>query len=173
MPAVRTSRVRDRRALRFARLRELVEDVESFGGRVRATGNWTPAQIVEHVTKFIECSLDGFPVRDAPLIIRGVAKMMRSSILIKPMKPGIKSPRKFSALLPSPDVTWEQAVARLRKVVHRIDGKGQRMLQRSPLLGFLEHEEWIQLHCRHAEMHFSFMKPADDASKSGAGDHAA
>jgi hypothetical protein len=161
MSHVKTSRVKDRRALRFGRLRELVDDIGSFGGTVRATGNWTPAQIVEHVAKFIECSLDGFPVRDAPLILRGVAKMMRSSILNKPMSAGFKSPRKLSAMLPSPDVTWDQAVARLKKVVDRIDGKGERMVQRSPLLGFLEHEEWIQLHCRHAEMHFSFLKAVE------------
>lgn len=163
MSKVKTSKVKERRSLRFGRLSDLVADVDSFGGQVRSTGNWTPGQIVEHVAKFIECSLDGFPVRDASLLVRGFAKMMRSSILIKPMRAGFKIPGNFKAMAPGPDVTWDDAVARLKKVVQRIDKGGERMAQRSPLLGFLEHEEWIQLHCRHAEMHFSFLQPGKEA----------
>lgn len=160
MANVRTKKVKDRRQLRFGHLHELVDDVEQFKGQVRGTGNWSPGQIVGHIARVIECSLDGFEVPNAPLIVRGILKMMRSSILNKPMKPGFKLPGKFSFLKPDPDITWEQAVGQLKKVVLRIE-TGQRMQHRSPVLGFLEHEEWIQLHCRHAEMHFSFLLPVE------------
>jgi hypothetical protein len=33
------------------------------------------------------------------------------------------------------------------------------MTATSPVLGRLSHEQWVQFHCRHAEMHFSFMHP--------------
>ena len=158
MTTVKTSKVTDRRDLRYGRLTELVDDVASFEGKVRSSGNWTPAQNVDHVARVIECSLDGFTVPNAPLIARGFAKMMRSSILNKPMKAGFSIPGKFKDMKPPPDVSWDDAVARLTSVVARIE-KGQKMLHRSPLLGYLEHEEWIQLHCRHAEMHFSFLHP--------------
>ncbi len=161
---VKTSKVMDRRTLRFGRMHELLEDVTQFNGNTRTTGNWTPAQIVGHVAGFIECSLDGFEVSSAPLILRGVAKMMRTSFLNKPMRAGVKLPSKFNFLVPPENMTWEEAREKLRDVVHRIDDKGQRMRHRSPLLGQLEHEEWIQLHCRHAEMHFSFLKaPKEEA----------
>lgn len=168
MAKVRTKKVKDRRQLRFGRLHELVDDVEQFDGKVRATGNWTPGQIVGHVTRLIECSLDGFEVPNAPLFVRGILKMMRSSLLNKPMKPGVKLPGNFKFLMPEPDISWEEAVDRLKKVVLRIE-TGQQMQHRSPILGFLEHEEWIQLHCRHAEMHFSFLQPleTETAAKDG------
>lgn len=160
MSKVKTSKVSERRSLRFARLSEIVGDAERLEASVRCTGNWTPAQNVDHVARIIECSVDGFPVANAPLLIRGVAKMFRGSILHKPMRAGLKVPGKFAFLMPSVDVTWDDALARLKKIVSRIEG-GDRMLHRSPVLGFLEHEEWIQLHCRHAEMHFSFLHPGE------------
>ena len=162
---VKTSKVKDRRTLRFARLHELLDDVTQCNGNTRTTGNWTPAQIVGHVAGVIECSLDGFAVPNAPLILRGIAKMRRTSILIKPMRPGMKLPSKFNFLVPPENTTWDQAKEKLRVVVDRIDSKGQKMRHRSPLLGYLEHEEWIQLHCRHAEMHFSFLKAAKDEAE--------
>ncbi|MCH7604171.1 MAG: DUF1569 domain-containing protein [Planctomycetes bacterium] len=162
---VKTSKVKDRRTLRFGRMHELLDDVTQFNGSIRTTGNWTPAQIVGHVAGVIECSLDGFAVANAPLIIRGIAKMMRTSILIKPMRAGVKLPRKFNFLVPPENMTWEEAREKLRVVVDRIENKGQRMRHRSPLLGHLEHEEWIQLHCRHAEMHFSFLHEANDEAE--------
>ncbi|MCZ6836822.1 MAG: DUF1569 domain-containing protein [Planctomycetota bacterium] len=160
MSTVNTKKVSDRRSLRFGRMSDLIDDVSAFEGNIQASGNWTPAQIVEHVTKLIQCSLDGFEVPNAPLIVRGIVKMMRSSVLNKPMKPGVKLPGNFKFLVPSDDVTWAQATGHLKKVVDRIE-KGERMKQRSPVLGFLEHEEWIQLHCRHSEMHFSFLQPVE------------
>ena len=36
----------------------------------------------------------------------------------------------------------------------------QRMKHPSPVLGKLSHEQWEQLHCRHAELHLSFLHPA-------------
>lgn len=170
MAKLRTNKVKDRRQLRFGRLHELVDDVEQFEGHVRGIGNWSPGQIVGHVARLIECSLDGFEEPNASILVRGILKMMRSSMLNKPMKPGVKLPGKFSFLTPDPDITWEQAVDQLKKVVLRIE-TGQQMLHRSPILGFLEHEEWIQLHCRHAEMHFSFLLPtgAEKAANAESG----
>ncbi len=62
----------------------------------------------------------------------------------------------FAVLGPDDDVTWEQAAACLRAALDRLDG-GARMTQPSPVFSDLAHEQWEQLHCRHAEMHFSFM----------------
>jgi hypothetical protein len=36
------------------------------------------------------------------------------------------------------------------------------MTARHPVLGKLTHEEWTQLHLRHAELHLSFAVPVSD-----------
>lgn len=163
-----TTRIRkgkEFRDLRFGRLADLVADIESFEGKVRTSGNWTPAQNVTHVALIIKFSIDGFEVPNAPLLIRGFAKMARYMILNKPMWRGIKIPRKFKAIIPPESITWEEAVAGLKKTVDRVDQGGERMKHRSPVLGFLEHEEWIQLHCRHAELHFGYLHAAKDEAE--------
>jgi len=163
--AIDTRKVAPRRTLRFHTLHEILRDVEQIGAvtsetgeSICADGNWTPAQIVEHVTFFIDGAIDGFTFT-APLPIRVLARPFKKRILTKPMKPGIKLPARMSVVLPDPETTWDDAVSALRDAVARIDC-GERMMQPSPLLGEMTHEDWVNLHCRHAEMHFSFMHPA-------------
>ena len=162
---VDTKRVADRRQLHFHTLGDILRDVEQLaavtsetGESSCADGNWTPAQIVEHVTFFIDSAIDGFSFQ-APLILRIIVKFFRKGILNKPMKPGIKLPANMSIVLPDPETTWDDAVSALRNAVGRIEA-GERMTQPSPLLGAMSHEDWVKLNCRHAEMHFSFMHPA-------------
>ncbi|MEE9129307.1 MAG: DUF1569 domain-containing protein [Phycisphaerales bacterium] len=151
-----------RRKLQFHTMQEILRDVEELGAvtsetgeSICADGNWTPAQIVEHVTFFIDGTIDGFDFT-APLLIRVLARPFKKRILTKPMKPGVKLPARMNVLLPDPETTWDDAVSALRDTVARIDS-GERMMQPSPLLGAMTHEDWVNLHCRHAEMHFSFM----------------
>ena len=162
---VDTKRVTERRDLHFDTLADILRDVKELaavtsetGESICGEGNWTPAQIVVHVTFFIDGAIDGFTFQ-VPLMIRIMGKFLRSSILNKPLKPGIKLPDYMSVVLPDPETTWDDAVAALRDVVGRIDA-GERMTQPSPLLGTMTHEDWVKLNCRHAEMHFSFMHPA-------------
>jgi hypothetical protein len=161
---IKTKNVTDRRVLRFARMEDILRDAEWLDGQaeagraLRATGNWTPPQVLDHVTKMIMLSFDGFPP-DArpPLPVRMLLKMLKSSALIKPMKPGIKlRGRMAEAFAPDPQVTWGQAVTRLRNGVARVK-KGDRMTAVNPAFGVMVHEEWMQFHCRHAELHLSFI----------------
>ncbi len=161
---IKTSKVTDRRALRFGRMEDILRDAEwlnteaEAGKMLRASGNWTPAQVIDHVAKGIGYSFDGFP-SDArpPLPLRVILRMMKSSILHKPTKPGIRLKGRIAkALGPEDGVTWGQAMTRLRHAIGRA-GKGERMIAASPILGAMAHEEWIQFHCRHAELHLSFI----------------
>ena len=162
---VDTKRVANRRQLHFRTLADILRDVEELaavtsetGESICADGNWTPAQIVEHLTFFIDGAIDGFDFT-APLLFRVLARPFKRRILTKTMKPGIKLPASMSIVLPDPRTTWDDAVSALRSAVGRIDA-GERMTQPSPLLGAMTHEDWVNLHCRHAEMHLSFMHPA-------------
>lgn len=160
--AVKTSKVSDRRKLSFTTMAEILGDIEMLdavvkeGKTISATGNWTPAQIIEHVLFIIDCSMDGFDFK-APLIFRIFGKFARSFILNKPMKPGITLPAKMSMVIASPKSTWPDAVSHARKAILRVEA-GKYMAKPSPLLGKMAHQDWVKLHCRHAEMHLSFIK---------------
>ena len=159
---VKTAKVSDRRQLSFASMADILADVEKLdaaekeGKEISASGNWSPAQIIEHVMFFVDGSMDGFDFK-APLPLRILGLIGRSFILNKPMKPGIKLPRKMSMVLPHPKSIWFDAVSHARKAILRVEA-GKYMDQPSPLLGTMSHEDWVKLHCRHAEMHFSFIK---------------
>ncbi len=150
-----TKKVTDRRRLSFTSLDDIQADVEALdGAAVRTTGNWTAAQIVQHVTDVITLSVDGFGFKMA-LPLRVLGRLLRSRALTKPMPPGFHVPEAMRARLPSDQLAFEQAVASLRQAIGRT--RSERMTKASPFLGAMTHEDWVNLHCRHAEMHFSFM----------------
>jgi hypothetical protein len=156
----KTSKVTDRRQLRFSSMRDIFDDVEylASGDPPRTTGNWSCGQIVQHVAMLINFSIDGFPAPRLALPLRILGRLMRKRALADPMRAGIRFPRKWTFLAPDGAILWEDAVEYMNETMARLDTG--RMTAPSPILGKLSHEQWEQLHCRHAEMHFSFMHPA-------------
>lgn len=150
-------------------------DLEALdaGGSVEATRAWTAAQNVLHVTIMIEGSLDGFDVT-MPLPLRILGRMLKHVAIPMRMRPGIKLPKAAQSLAPGADITWEEAMQRFRTVMQRL-GNGEQMTHHSPLFGPMTHAKWTTLHCRHAELHFSFLRPAAAEPKTPAAadaDHA-
>jgi hypothetical protein len=155
---VNTKKVADRRSLHFESLDDILTDVERLGeGEIRTSGNWTPAQNVQHVGRLIGFSVDGFPFR-APWYLRLVGPLFKRQALSKPPPPGFGLGGQLEALVPDPDVTWDQALDELRATIQKAKRDG--MSEPSPILGRMTHDEWVRLHCRHAELHFSFLHPA-------------
>ena len=148
-----------RRELHFNSLDDLVRDIQAFNGDEPAsTGNWSAAQNVEHVAALIDASVDGLSFK-VPLMVRMMVRLMRNRFLTKGLNPGIKLPADVpAALKPGPETRYADAIEHLSRAVER--AKRQRMTTRSPVFGQLSHKQWVQLHCRHAELHFSFIKPA-------------
>jgi hypothetical protein len=129
-------------------------------GRLRATGHWTPAQILEHLAKLIEFSYDGFPFR-ASWHIRAVSHLAKW-IAWKPfvrfaLRPGHTLTGGERALLPDPHADFQTATARLRSALGRIE-RGEPMCQPSPYEGWISHDQWVYGHLRHAELHLSFLQ---------------
>ncbi len=155
-----TRQITDRRELHFSSMGDILDDVEylAAGDPPRTAGNWTSAQIVAHVGRVIDYSIEGFPTPKAALPLRFVCWLLRRIVLTRPMQPGVKLPRNFAALIPDHGTTWEDAVDGFRAVYTKLATR--RMTHPSPVFGRMSHEQWEQLHCRHAEMHFSFMHPA-------------
>ncbi len=147
-----------RRTLKFQTLDDLLTDAQHLHALdAVAVGGWTPGQIVGHVTAVIEASVKGFPFR-LPLPMRILGRVIRKRAIAKGLPSGIKIPGKArEAFVPPTDLTFEDAVAQLAAAVEM--AKQRKMTMPSPIFGKLTHEQWVQVHCRHAELHFSFMKP--------------
>jgi len=142
-----------RRRLRFSSMADVLEEVESFQGvPLAAAGRWTPAQNIEHVRLLIAVSLDGTSYR-MPLGFRVLGRVLKSRLLASGLKPGLKTTAPFE---PREDITLEQAIAAFREDARRALRAGA-MTHPSPLLGPMTHTQWERLHCRHAELHFSFI----------------
>jgi hypothetical protein len=163
--AVNTATVTERRQVHLRSLADLLAKVDriqasAVAGRVRPLGNWTTAQVFHHLAKFVEGSLDGFPFR-YPWPLRCLSWLIgRVSwrwLMRLAFRPGFRNPPVAAAVEPDPAVPLEDAGAYLRHQIGRVLG-GERMTQRSPTGEIPSHEQWVECHLRHAELHLSFLQ---------------
>lgn len=145
-------------SLHFDSLEAIVDHVEGMNpSTVSSSGNWSPGELVHHVARTIHVSRTGFGDVRLPLILRLVGPWMKKRVTTKTFKPGFKNPPYLRQLFdPEPGIDFTAAIAILREEVSQ--SAGGHLTQRSPLLGEMSHEDWVNLHCRHAEMHFSFLQ---------------
>ncbi|MGH7137704.1 MAG: DUF1569 domain-containing protein [Pirellulales bacterium] len=156
--SVDTKTVPGRRVLHFKSLDEVVVDAERLAASpdTKMLGNWPLGQLLMHLATAINGSIDGISAR-APWFVRLAAPLIKGRILTKAMRAGFRLPKKVEPdFFPSARSPGE-ALDALRSAVART--KVERMTSRHPVLGKLTHEEWTQLHLRHAELHLSFALP--------------
>lgn len=152
-------KVTGRRELHFRTLEEIATEVRRLAAMpaARSLGNWSPGQICQHLAKSLDLSVDG-SAQKMPWILTKVFRLIRSRILNGPMKPGIQLPATFQSEFGPDDTVSDKigfdqlltAIERLKRDPHRSP---------SPAFGALTVDEWTKLHCRHAEMHLSFIVP--------------
>jgi len=154
---VNTSKVANRRPLHFQTIDDILRDVEDLNrGKVKGLGNWSSGQILRHLATVMNGSIDGMSMR-LPWFIRLLGKMVKGRILRKGMTPGFQLKGPAAAELVPPETSWEEGLQRFRQAIHRLQTEAKR--EPSPFLGAMTREEWDQLHCRHAELHLSFLVP--------------
>jgi hypothetical protein len=152
---VATNKVQNRRELHFNSVEEILADVERLAkGKVRTLGNWSAGQILKHLAIVMDASIDGAGFR-LPWYMRLLGRMLRKRVLNGPMSAGFKLPTNAANVLVPPPTSFEEGLAAFRHAVHRQQTETSR--QPSVFLGPLTAEEWTQLHCRHAELHLSFL----------------
>jgi hypothetical protein len=154
---VDTTKVEGRRQLHFNSLDDILADVDRLSqGKVRSLGNWSPGQILKHLSVPMMWCLDGAPIKGA-WYIRLFGWFIKNRFLRNPMTPGFQLSGDFAAELVSGDTTWEDGLQTIRTAIARLKAESQR--HPSPFLGELTREQWDQLHCRHSELHLSFLVP--------------
>lgn len=142
-----------RRDLRFETLADILAEAETIASMpATALGKWTPAQNIDHVRRLIRISHAGTDVR-MNWAFRAMGRLLKSRFLRSPFKPGLKTVDTF---LPPTEIGMDEAIKAFRGEIKRAV-RPNAMSHPSPFLGQLTHEEWEQLHCRHAEHHFGYI----------------
>ncbi len=159
--SVNTKTVSGRRSVRYDSYDDVVADAERLAaGSVKTVGNWTFAQILEHLAISFNSSIDGIPFK-VPLPMRIMGRLFfKSKFLNKEVPSGFQIPDGARGHFLPPDSTEvAQGIADLKAAVERCKVETQRC--RHPLFGELTLAEWEKFGLRHAEMHMSFAMPAD------------
>jgi hypothetical protein len=159
--AVDTCKVEGRRQLQFQTIADILADVERLNqGKVKPLGNWSGGQILKHLAIVMNGSIDGAPMR-TPWYWRLMGRLMKSRILNKGMSPGFQlKGRAADALVPPDTITWEEGLQLFRQAAQRQQNETKR--EPSPFLGPMTRDDWDRLHCRHAELHLSFLAPVNE-----------
>jgi hypothetical protein len=175
MSAVKNVSARARRQIHLQSPADLLAEVDRIAasasvGLVRPSGNWTAAQVFEHLAKFIEYSFDGFPfmypwpMRFASWVVGTISWRWLMQLAFRP---GFTNPRVAAAVEPDAGVTLKQAAQSVRKQLRRILD-GEQMVQRNPTGELPSHEQWVECHLRHAELHLGFLHVESDVSADSA-----
>jgi hypothetical protein len=157
---INTTKVAERRQLHFNSLDDLAAEVERLAAcrQLRTLGNWSAGQICEHLATVMNKSIDGFD-KKMPAVVRFLARLLvKQRLLSRPMKPGFRLPGRLAEIVPPP-VETAAGLDDLRRAIRRLRTEEKR--SPSPFLGAMTRAEWDQLHCRHAELHLSFLVPVE------------
>jgi len=155
-----TAKVTNRRQLHFDCLEDIRNDVEQLAKRkeVRSLGNWSAGQILTHLSVAMNGSIDD-TIPKLPGIVRFLLRLfIKHKMLNKPMTAGFHLPNKAAAVLIPPPTNWEEGLRNFRQAMQRLITEPMRAP--SPVVGPMTNEEWVKLHCRHAELHLSFLIPS-------------
>ena len=152
---VATETALDRRQLRFASFDEVFADVEKLASSpsTRMLGNWQLGQLLGHIAWTVNSSIDGIPFKGR-WHMRIVGFFIKGWVIKNALPTGIKLPKDEEVSAYPPVSSWQEGLDMLRKAAHRT--KTEKMTSRHPVLGKLTHDQWLQIHLRHCELHLSF-----------------
>ena len=158
---------RHRRLLTLGTLAEYCQEIERLDNRraqasLERAGNWSLDQCCQHLGRWIEFSIDGFPFA-YPFIFRLIGRLVRLVswrwLVSMALRPGFMNPPSAKAVDPDAIIAEGDGVKYLLNQIGRIE-TGERMDQPSPVEGRITHDQWCYFHLRHAELHLSFLEPA-------------
>jgi Protein of unknown function (DUF1569) len=156
-----TGKVTGRRTLHFETIADINADVDRLANarEIRTLGNMSAGQVLKHLSTTMEKSIDGYSAL-LPAPLRAVFRLLfKNKFLNKPMSAGFKLPKGAQVeLVPGP-TGLEEGLQGIRRAIKRLQAESHRAP--SPVLGPLTRDEWNLMHCRHSELHLSFLIPVD------------
>jgi Protein of unknown function (DUF1569) len=152
-----------RRDLSFARLDEVMPDVERLLAGHVTVGQWTLGQICNHLATAFNFLMDG----RSDLVPFTSTEEDRSSILRKRFFRGRRFPEgaiaPFRALIPSAGLDDREEADALREAIARFS-VATGPFPAHPFIGPLTKDEWVRFHCLHAAHHLGFAVPREGES---------
>jgi hypothetical protein len=163
MPEIDTSKVTDRRNLRFNSPDDLWRDVDQIAaadraGRLRRTGNWTTGQTFGHLAAWTSFPYDGYPpTLRAPWFVILILKGRKNKYLNQGLPAGVHIPKVPGGTAGIEPLALDEGLSRLRGAWDRLRKSPPSVP--NPIFGPLSYQEWINLNLRHGELHLSFLHP--------------
>lgn len=153
-----TKTATDRRVLRFESYDEVLADAHTLTQcETRTVGNWNLGQILMHLGLGFETAIDGSGFA-LPLPMRWLMTLtMKHKVLYKQLPSGFPISPKAAFLIPPPETTPQEGLARMRSAVQRLSREDARAFH--PAFGRISRAEWDAFNLRHAEMHLGFVHP--------------
>lgn len=151
-----------RRDLSFARLDEVMPEVERLLHGYVATGQWSLGQVCRHLSVALRGSAASRPREGDPTEPTAEQIVARHQTLeLGQIRPGVPIP--LEALKPSPGLDDRDEAERLRATLAAfVAAPGP--FGPHPLLGPFTRDDWLRFHCVHGAHHLSFLVPAPDAA---------
>jgi hypothetical protein len=155
-----TGKVSNRRNLRFASIDEALGDVGALVaadrvGNLQRLGNWTLGQVLGHLATWINFGFDGYPAKlNPPFFIKWILKARKHRYIHQGLPAGAKIPGIDGGTAGTEMMSTEDGVHRFRQAMERL--RAAPPARPNVIFGPLSHDEWMQLHLRHAELHLSF-----------------
>ena len=152
--------VAERRLVRFDSSDQLLADVRRLAaaeqeGALLASGNWSLGQALGHLAAWMNYGYDGYPpMLRPPWIIKVLSRVTKKKYLANALKPGFRIPGLPTGTVGDEPLPTPEALARFNTAWARL--RNAPPAKPNLLFGVLTHEEWINLHLRHAELHLSF-----------------
>ncbi|MBI1247844.1 DUF1569 domain-containing protein [bacterium] len=149
-----------RRELHLETFEDVLKEARSLS-RVgyHRVAKWSLGQICDHVSMFMNASLDGFP--PAPFyasLIRPFARMMYLSKMLRNERMPAKLPT-LKTLTPDEWAADDVAMPRLEAAIARVQDPNAQFVA-SPIFGELTDEQWRKVHLWHCQHHLEFLIPA-------------
>lgn len=146
------------RKLKFTTLDDILVEAKRIAAQPNTTsrGTWTLAQNIWHVGRLIKAGVEGYPAK-VPVVLKWIGPLFKKRATTQGFKPGFKLPRQAAGHFVAPsETTMEQAMEMIGSAVQGASDKG--FLPKNPILGPMTQQQWVNLHCRHAEMHFGLIE---------------
>ncbi len=155
---VNTKAVAGRRQLHFDTIDEALADAEQLAhGPYAQLGDWSLGEMCEHLARSLDSATDDNQFQPG-LLLRLIGPMFRKRMISSTTPAGFRMPEQMKPIfMPATGTTTNAGLAQLRTAVERF--KSADLPARSPTFGKMSREDWHQFHCRHAEMHLSFLVP--------------
>lgn len=143
-----------RRRLRFGDYQGILAEVSGLACGHQTLGNWTLAQICNHLADTQEFSVEsGEPdIKTSALYRTTVGRIALGALLWFRW-----IPERQGDLTPPAAAEFETALSRLQGTIRRISSEP--MIARHPIFGRLSQGQWRQFHLHHAAHHLGFVIP--------------